>query len=281
MKPGPLVAAHNASAEADDGLVLARLLARLLRRGIVVARVLPDLFEHPGAGRDEQRAVRERVEEIREPVNRLLPQGREADIVPVLDPSVARGLHDIAEREEAAMLVLGSSHHGHLGRVLLGGSAELVVNGSPCGVAVAPPGFRMQGGLEPAAVGVAYDESPAADAALLMAAELATAAAAPLRVLSVLAPWWDRPIGHHVRDPEEALDAGAARAVELGVPVEQVERELLRGDPGTALADETSELGLLVMGSRGRGGLRRAMLGSVSTHVLRHARCPLVVCPAA
>jgi nucleotide-binding universal stress UspA family protein len=65
------------------------------------------------------------------------------------------------------------------------------------------------------------------------------------------------------------------------VPAERVERELLRGDPGIALADETPELGLLVIGSRGRGGLRRALLGSVSTHVLRHARCPVVVCPAA
>jgi nucleotide-binding universal stress UspA family protein len=281
MNPGPLVAAHNAAAEADDGLVLARLLARLLRRGVVVARVLPDLFEHPGTARDEQRAVRQRVEEIREQVDRLLPQGHEADIVPVLDPSVARGLHDIAEREAAALLVLGSSHHGHLGRELLGGSAELVINGSPCAVAVAPPGFRIQGRLEPAIVGVAYDGSPAADVALPMAAELATAAAVPLRVLSVLAPWWDRPIGHHVGDPEAALEAGAAKAAELGVSAERVERELLRGDPGAALADESSQLGLLVTGSRGRGGLRRALLGSVSTHVLRHARCPIVVCPAA
>jgi nucleotide-binding universal stress UspA family protein len=281
MNRGPLVVAHNASPEADDGVVLAGLLAGLVHRRVVVARVLPDLFEHPGVGRDEQRAVRARVEEIREAVSRLLPDGREADIVPVLDPSVARGLHDIAEREEAALLVLGSSHHGHLGRVLLGGSAELVVNGSPCAVAVAPPGFRMLGELKPASLGVAYDGSPPADAALRMAAELATATSAPLRVLSVLAPWWDRPIGHRVGDPEEALEAGAARAVALGVPPERVERELLRGDPGVALDDETPELGLLVMGSRGRGGLRRALLGSVSTHVLRHGRCPIVVCPAA
>ena len=100
-------------------------------------------------------------------------------------------------------------------------------------------------------------------------------------MLSVLAPWWDRAIGHRVRDPAEALEAGAARAVALGVPAERVERELLRGDPGVALAGETPELGLLVMGSRCRGALRRALLGSVSTHVLRHAHCPVVVCPAA
>ena len=273
-----IVVAHNATSEADDGLMLAGLLAGLDHRSVVVARVLQDLFEHPGASRDEQHRVHDRVEAVRAAAIRLLPEGRTVDIVPVLDPSLARGLHDIAEREEAGLLVLGSSHHGQLGRVLLGGSAELVVNGSPCAVAVAPPQFRERGTLEPLRIGVAYDGSPAANAALELGAELAAAAGTPLCVLSVLAPWWDRPIGHGVPDPAETLVAGAARATELGLA--GVESELLRGDPGTKLADHTSDLGLLVIGSRGRGGLRRAILGSVSTHVLRHARCPIIVCPA-
>ena len=272
--------AHNATPEADDGVALGGLLARVDHDRIVVARVLQDLFEHPGASRDEQRSVRERVEEIRERVAALLPDGGTLDIVPVLDPSLARGLHDIAEREEARLLVLGSSHHGQLGRVLLGGSAELVVNGAPCAVAVAPPGFRERGTLQPQRIGVAYDGSPAAEAALALSAELAAEASVPLRVLSVRAPWWDRPIGHGIPDPADTLTAGARRAAELGLPAEQVERDLLSGDPGTALVDQTPALGLLAMGTRGRGGLRRALLGSVSTHVTRHAQCPVIVCPA-
>jgi nucleotide-binding universal stress UspA family protein len=35
--------------------------------------------------------------------------------------------------------------------------------------------------------------------------------------------------------------------------------------------------GLIVIGSRGRGGLRRALLGSVSDSVIRHAHCPVLV----
>ena len=275
-----IVVAHNATPEADDGLVLAGLLARLGHHDVVVARVLEDLFEHPGAGRSEQQEVRDRVEEIREATIRLLSNGRTVDIVPVLDPSLARGLHDIAEREGAALLVLGSSHHGQLGRVLVGGSAELVVNGSPCAVAVAPPQFRERPTLQPRRIGVAYDGSPAANTALALGAGLAAAAAAPLLVLSALAPWWDRPIGHGVPDPAETLDKGVARAEARGLAPDQVSAELLRGDPGATLSERTAELGLLVMGSRGRGGLRRALLGSVSTHVLRHARCPVIVCPA-
>ena len=35
--------------------------------------------------------------------------------------------------------------------------------------------------------------------------------------------------------------------------------------------------GLVVMGSRGRGGIRRALMGSVSDSVVRHAHCPVLV----
>ena len=44
----------------------------------------------------------------------------------------------------------------------------------------------------------------------------------------------------------------------------------------TALAEEIGA-GLIVIGSRGLGGLRRAMMGSVSDSVVRHAHCPVMV----
>jgi nucleotide-binding universal stress UspA family protein len=43
-----------------------------------------------------------------------------------------------------------------------------------------------------------------------------------------------------------------------------------------ALAEEI-EAGLIVMGSRGLGGIRRALIGSVSDAVVRHAHCPVLV----
>jgi nucleotide-binding universal stress UspA family protein len=57
------------------------------------------------------------------------------------------------------------------------------------------------------------------------------------------------------------------------------ERLLLEGAPGPAICDMAEELGadVIVMGSRGHGGLRRAVLGSVSDHVVRHAPCPVLI----
>jgi nucleotide-binding universal stress UspA family protein len=43
-----------------------------------------------------------------------------------------------------------------------------------------------------------------------------------------------------------------------------------------ALAEEI-EAGLIVIGSRGQGGIRRALMGSVSDTVVRHAHCPVLV----
>ena len=57
-----------------------------------------------------------------------------------------------------------------------------------------------------------------------------------------------------------------------------VEAMVVEGDPGPALCDLASSLpaSAIVMGTRGRGGLRRAVLGSVSDHVVRNADCPVV-----
>ena len=57
----------------------------------------------------------------------------------------------------------------------------------------------------------------------------------------------------------------------------EVERKLVERDPGEALVAESAEADLLVVGSHGRTGFRAALLGSVSRHVVDHAKCPVVV----
>ena len=58
-----------------------------------------------------------------------------------------------------------------------------------------------------------------------------------------------------------------------------VETLALRGDAGRALCDLAGDRGAraIVLGSRGRGGVKRALLGSVSDHVVRNAPCPVVI----
>jgi nucleotide-binding universal stress UspA family protein len=256
-----VVVAFNATEEAADGLALAELLVRLTGGELVVARVLRDMVQRPGHRRADQREIRMRVEETRRAVLAALPEEAGADIVPLLDPTLAKSLHELADAERAAYLVVGSTHLRGLGRRLLGGSAQLVVDGAPCPVAVASPGFRKVARLSPAVVSVAYDGKPHSRAALTLGASLADAAGAPLRIVTV---------GRRAADELPAVwlpDAG-------------LERVRPGGDVRRALVRETAQTGMLVVGSHGRVALRRALLGSVSAHVVRHSACPVVVCPA-
>jgi nucleotide-binding universal stress UspA family protein len=56
-----------------------------------------------------------------------------------------------------------------------------------------------------------------------------------------------------------------------------VQRSVQRGYPARVLLDTAADAELLVVGSRGRGGMVGMLLGSVSQHVVTHARCPVVI----
>ena len=80
----------------------------------------------------------------------------------------------------------------------------------------------------------------------------------------------------------EAADTGAheiltTTAQALGL--EGAESHVLRGEPGVAICQFAADVSAsaIVMGSRGRGGLKRAVLGSVSDYVVRNAPCTVLV----
>ena len=76
---------------------------------------------------------------------------------------------------------------------------------------------------------------------------------------------------------QEVLDTEAERVREAGGTVAQAHlREGGVPHEIVALAEDTG-VGLIVVGSRGHGGIRRALMGSVSDSVVRHAHCPVLV----
>jgi nucleotide-binding universal stress UspA family protein len=78
----------------------------------------------------------------------------------------------------------------------------------------------------------------------------------------------------------EAARVALDDAVEVILGAEagvEVERKLVERDPGEALIAESAKADLVVVGSHGRTGFRAALLGSVSRHVVDHAKCPVVV----
>lgn len=79
------------------------------------------------------------------------------------------------------------------------------------------------------------------------------------------------------RKARELLDEQVKKIEQSGVTIPQV--HLLRGPPDREIVHLADEIGagLIVIGSRGQGGVRRALMGSVSDSVVRHAHCPVLI----
>jgi nucleotide-binding universal stress UspA family protein len=79
------------------------------------------------------------------------------------------------------------------------------------------------------------------------------------------------------RQAQEMLDQQAKRIEESGGAAN--ERHLREGRAAEEIVELAEEIGagMIVMGSRGHGRLRRALMGSVSDAVVRHAHCPVTI----
>jgi len=139
---------------------------------------------------------------------------------------------------------------------------------------------------------VGVDGSDHSRRALAWAMREAIQQKVPLTVINVR-PGSVRPATHVYWNmptlPEGGLSAEQARAAvqdfvdqvanEIGETVPEVTINVATGDPAEELVRASRDADLLVVGSRGSGGFRRLMMGSVSSKVTHHAACPITVVP--
>lgn len=225
--------------------------------------------------------------------------GAELVLATAPDPQ-DRDLPALARAHEADLVVLGSTHHGGLGRIVPGAAVEHLLGDAPCAVAVAPPGFSERpeaDGWQPLrvrsedagmrVVGVGYDGSPAAGAALEAAAELATRNGAAMRVYTVAPKVPQVPgaeaqtLNDHPPSQAEAMREALLQAVAGLEPEARALPLFSRGDPAAELVKATQVgVDLLVLGARRGGPVRRLFHNSVSRTVVDRARCPVLVLPS-
>lgn len=223
---------------------------------------------------------------MREAVDRLGSSRRSVD-GKVLRGRAASAIVDDARDFDADLVIIGSRGHGAIASLLLGSVSSEVVDHAPCPVLVARRATLTK-------LVLATDESTAARVAEDILVRWPIFAGTPIRVVSVaevIHPWTT---GIAPTMYKEAMDAYAAdlreakmeheriagdAAVRLRERGRSVEAETRTGDAAVEIVTVAAEQGadLIVLGSRGRTGLSRLLLGSVARNVVSGSTASVLI----
>jgi nucleotide-binding universal stress UspA family protein len=199
----------------------------------------------------------------------------DAHVVVVETVSVAAGLHELASRHDADLLVIGSPRRDLAERTLVRDDTRAVLKNPPCAVAIAPLGY----GRRPPAldrIGAAYDDSPESERAVALARELAarhggraSAFEAVREPLYVHDAWDPQP------EIDERVSQARARIERLGGV--EARAASTAEDPVAALARYAESVDLLVLGAHAYRPTDSLLAGSTTQRLADQTPCPLLV----
>lgn len=216
------------------------------------------------AGDDQVDLVREDLDELTAgyPVTVVTSLGAAAELLP----------HYCSD---ADLLVVGNRGRGGFPGLLLGSVSRSCLSHAPCPVVVVRADTKLGTGHGRVLAGV--DASAGGRAALLMAAAEATRRDVPLH--AVHAVHWDDLGAEMVRPSRQELVAWGRRLVasEISATGAAAHPVIVPGRAADVLVEHSRRGDLLVIGSRGRGAVAGALLGSVSADCVKRAACPVLV----
>ena len=278
------------SAGTDTDTALDWAAAKAKRRGLPVRLVhavpwiAPDPFGAAAAFRDEVIAQGRTV--LRTAADRVRQSSPEVEVTELLDDETGPVTALLRHADSAEMIVLGSKGRTVLGDLVASSATLGTISRTQLPVVVVPAGAAQAAG--PVVVGV--DGSHLSDRAVEMAfLEASTRGTSLTAITSWQEPsaWTSELAAYGVLTDDQRRQIQQGHRDTLAdvlapwqdkYPDVAVERRVVEGHPGRVLVAASHGAGLLVVGSRGRGGFTGLLLGSVSSAAVHHATCPVMVC---
>lgn len=274
-----------------DAVVLGALMSTFLGQNISLAHVHPPTIDYPSIGHVDAEWGAFLAEQGNDVLDRAAEHlarvtgSAQCDRHLVAARSVGRGLRDLAEREDASAIVIGAGSRHHDGHVVFGSVAHSLLHSASHSIALAPDGYRTSppSALERLVVG--FSGATESTQTLDLAVELASRAAIPVELLTVVVRATHIANARLGRDPErEILDAlveqrsaeQAAIVMDRGI----TGRVVQGGTPDEAMREFDWRAGdAFVLGSSARSLLNRVFLGETSHKLMRVSTVPVVILP--
>ena len=276
-----ILVAYDGSPSARNALSLASQLARGDKSWIKVLAVVP-----PYQGDLELIGVSDIKEAIAGPGQEMLAEARnlaDREGISILT-NLEQGepyeqIVQVAEEENCDLIIMGRRGKNKMERELMGSVTARVIGHTGKDVLVTPE----TGKLSWENILLATDGSTCCDNALARALEIAQERKVKLNAVSVVYTNDEfYAVGQDVmkelyQGADKVLDKVKKWGGDLGVQTELFVRD---GEPHQAITTMAAEISatLIIMGSHGRKGLTRFLMGSVTERVIGYANCPVLIC---
>ena len=265
---GTLMVCTDGSDEGQNAVAVALELARACDSQVIAVQALhvvpefqavaPDLPATLGKAAQENMAViKAAADKLGVPLKTLTPEGQ--------TPHAA--IVATAEKLRPDLIIIGRCGKSALARILMGNVTARVIGRSPINVLVVPRGAA----LAFQRILVASDGSPYSQAAWELA--LAMAKQANSRLIGVAVASEEGEIMEAKAIIRRMLTAASL----AGVPMKGVNPQGVAADTGIVQQAIKNEVDLIVLGSYGRTGLKKLLMGSVTERVIGDSPCPILV----
>jgi nucleotide-binding universal stress UspA family protein len=217
----------------------------------------------PGLVEKTEKETRQHLESVK---SRASKEGVDCEIIVHEGEEPYQYIVDEAAKRKVEMIIMGRRGRTGLKRLMMGSVTARVIGHSTCKVLVIPETAKVSYKN----ILIATDGSKYSDAAALEAISIAKRCGSDLIALSIATKDKDLP------SAKKSVEKISQIAEKEGLKVKTL---TLRGTPYNVIAEtaEKKNADVIVVGSHGRTGLERLLMGSVTERVIGHANCAVLV----